>query len=371
MTTFDPAAISLLALLAITLPLSGVFMAVTPYLMPKRECFAVTIPNSAADDPRIKQLKRSYCLDVLAATALLTAATIACMLFSPERAFIAAFTVSILVLCIGSYALMLRFRLKTQTYKEERGWKADSDKRIGFVAEEAPEPLSMKWDLLFLPAVLIAAVMAATGYSSMPEQIPMQISLSGEVSNWAEKSLAIAAFPALLSAFLGACFAFSHWSIVRSKKGIDAARPAASAWAYGAFARAQSKMLVGLGTMLSFIGPLVCLSSCGAISMQQALLPLLVMIAVAIIATGGVGLVYGQNGSRLLAKMKEPDGMPADDDRHWKLGIIYWNSEDASLFVPARFGIGWTANLGRPAAWALIAAFTLVVAAFVAFSVTL
>ena len=44
--------------------------------------------------------------------------------------------------------------------------------------------------------------------------------------------------------------------------------------------------------------------------------------------------------------------MPVDDDRYWKLGIFYWNHDDASLFVPERFGIGWTINLGRPAAWA-------------------
>lgn len=371
MTTFDPTTSSLLALLAITLPFCGVFMAITPYLMPKRECFAVTIPNSAAEDPRIKQLKRSYCLTMLAVTAVLTAVTTACMLIDPERAFIAAFTVSILAVCVAGYALMLRFRFKTQAYKEERGWKAASDKRIGFVAEEAPKPLSMKWDLLFLPAIAIAAAMAAAGYSSMPEQIPMQIDFSGEVSNWAEKSPAVAAFPAVLSAFMAACFAISHWSIIRSKKGIDATRPAASAWAYGAFARAQSMMMVGLGTMLTFIGPLMCLTLCGVIALQQALLPLLIMTVVAIIAAAGVSLVYGQNGSRLLAKMEEPDGMPADDDRHWKLGIIYWNSEDASLFVPARFGIGWTTNLGRPAAWAIIVASVLVIAAFVAFSVAL
>lgn len=371
MTTFDPTAISLLALLAITLPFCGVFMAITPYLMPKRECFAVTIPNSAADDPLIKRLKRSYCLIMLAATAALTAITVACMLIDPQRAFIAAFTVSILTICIAGYALMLRFRLKTQRYKEERGWKASSDKRIGFVAEEAPKPLSMKWDLLFVPAIVIAAAMAVAGYSSMPDQVPMQVDFSGEVSNWAKKSPAVAAFPAVLSAFVAACFAISHWSIIRSKKGIDAARPAASAWAYGAFARAQSVMLVGLGAMLSFIGPLICLSLCGAISLQQAVPPLLLMVAITIIAAAGVSLVYGQNGSRLLAKMEEPDGMPADDDRHWKLGIIYWNSEDASLFVPARFGVGWTANLGRPAAWAVIGASTLVVAAFIVFSVTL
>lgn len=100
-------------------------------------------------------------------------------------------------------------------------------------------------------------------------------------------------------------------------------------------------------------------------------LPIVVMVAVTLAATFGVGVAYGQNGSRLLQKVDAPEGMPADDDRHWKLGVFYWNGEDASLFVPNRFGIGWGMNLGRPAAWAIIAAFVLIVAALVVFSVTL
>ena len=58
--------------------------------------------------------------------------------------------------------------------------------------------------------------------------------------------------------------------------------------------------------------------------------------------------------------------MPADDDAHWKLGVFYVNRDDASLFVPERFGIGWTLNLGRPGAWAVIAGFIAVTALFLA-----
>ena len=76
--------------------------------------------------------------------------------------------------------------------------------------------------------------------------------------------------------------------------------------------------------------------------------------------------MYGQNGARLLTRMSEADSMPSDDDRYWKLGIFYYNPDDASLFLPERFGIGWTINWGRPAAWALTAGFVLVTAAFVA-----
>lgn len=57
--------------------------------------------------------------------------------------------------------------------------------------------------------------------------------------------------------------------------------------------------------------------------------------------------------------------------RYWKLGIFYWNHDDASLFVPERFGIGWTINLGRPAAWTIIVGFVLVVVAFIIFSLCL
>ncbi len=72
---------------------------------------------------------------------------------------------------------------------------------------------------------------AVIGYPLMPERFATNIDLSGQVSRWVEKTPLTAAFPALTVMFLDACFAFSHWSILRSKKGIDAARPAASAWA--------------------------------------------------------------------------------------------------------------------------------------------
>ena len=84
-----------------------------------------------------------------------------------------------------------------------------------------------------------------------------------------------------------------------------------------------------------------------------------------------MSLIYGQNGSRLIARVGQSDAMPRDDDRFWKLGIFYVNRDDASLFLPERFGIGWTINWGRPAAWALVAGFVLLVAGFVVAAILL
>ncbi|WP_449138255.1 DUF5808 domain-containing protein, partial [Slackia sp.] len=57
-----------------------------------------------------------------------------------------------------------------------------------------------------------------------------------------------------------------------------------------------------------------------------------------------------------------------DNDRYWKLGVFYFNREDPSLFLPGRFGIGWTMNWARPAAWAVLAGLVIVVIAMVAFA---
>jgi uncharacterized membrane protein len=54
-----------------------------------------------------------------------------------------------------------------------------------------------------------------------------------------------------------------------------------------------------------------------------------------------------------------------DDDRFYRWGVVYYNPDDPTLFVPKRFGIGWTVNMARPLAWVLLAA-TVAVIAFAA-----
>ena len=39
-----------------------------------------------------------------------------------------------------------------------------------------------------------------------------------------------------------------------------------------------------------------------------------------------------------------------DDDRYWYGGFFYSNPDDPAMFVPRRFGIGWTLNFGHPRA---------------------
>lgn len=58
---------------------------------------------------------------------------------------------------------------------------------------------------------------------------------------------------------------------------------------------------------------------------------------------------------RAQRKANIPDDRPAapifrDDERYWIGGILYKNPDDPALFVPKRFGFGWTLNFGHPKA---------------------
>ena len=45
--------------------------------------------------------------------------------------------------------------------------------------------------------------------------------------------------------------------------------------------------------------------------------------------------------------------------------MFYFNPDDASLFLPERFGVGWTLNWARPAVWAIVVGGLAITVAFV------
>lgn len=405
-----------LVLLILTVPFTGGFMAVTPYLTPKRECFAVTVPEAAQADPQIKALKSRYAHTVVALTAAFTAAAaLAAALISQmnHSETVSNALIGVIVLCdllpmIVAFALMLRNRRKVMKIKRERGWFASRQRTVALVAEEdVPGPISLAWNLLYLPVMLFVAALGAAWYPLMPDMVPMHIDFSGNVNGYAPKAGALA-FPLVITAFLGGTFFWSHWVISRSKRPTDPGAPMTSSLAYGLFARAQSVFLLVCGLALSLvIGATFMASAAGF--MTLGVMAAVVCVACIPVFVGSIALavVYGQNGSRLLRRMElarvssaaaavSAAGISAavgeapaaaadapastdtpasafvsglmslDDDEHWKLGVLYFNPDDASLWLPERFGIGWTMNLARPAAWALLGGLVLLTVVFAA-----
>lgn len=363
---------------AMTLAL-GLLLAFTPYLMRRNECFAVTVPASAQTDPRLVALKKRYATIMLVVTAVFTVVSMvagALVVQGAAHPGSAAMGASVALECAAviapvalSFALMLRNRRKVRQIKRDEGWTATGRQTVATIAEEdAPGALPLAWSLLHVPVILGTLALGLALYPAMPDMLPMHADFAGNVSEWEPKSLAVAlGFPILLEVFLAACFAFCHLMILRSKRPADPSAPATSALAYGLFARAQSIFLLVTGLLVSGgIGILFLLSSAGFVGLGQA--GAVITVICVVILTGSVALsfVYGQAGSRVFKRMQREDVLLADDDEHWKLGILYFNPDDASVFLPERFGIGWTLNFARPAAWDIILGVVAVTAAFIA-----
>ncbi len=358
-----------LLLLVAMLPLTGLLLAATPFLMPKSEAFAVTVPAAEAHNPFILDCKRRYALIVGAATAGLTIAGVAAALSGDEGLVVGVMVVGVLLLCLGGYGLMLHFRSRVRVYKRDQGWRPCGARSSAAVAEDParlPHAISLKWNLLYLPVMAVTFALCAALYPAMPDQIPMQMSFDGEISSWMPKGLGVFAFPLLFEAFVGGAIALAHVSIVRSKRWCEPGAPATSALAYGLFARAESVALVAAGLLVAAsvgiafplaAAQMTSLDVIAAFVTAEALLVVVVSILISV--------VYGQSGSRLFARMGAADEMPADNDRFWKFGVFYCNPDDPSVFLPERFGIGWTINFARPGAWAFIAVFVVATAGFV------
>lgn len=348
----------MMATMVLLLPIVGFFMAATPYLMRRGEVFAVTVPTSEWGDPYLVKLKRGYAAIVSLVTLALTAIA---LLFAFMGNGSGALTVTIagmLVLCAGGYLLMLLYRAKTKAYKKEKGWSAPAREAVAAVGEEQiPRAISLKWNLLYIPVILVTLAIGLAGYPGMPDVIPMHADLAGNVNRWVEKGPGIIAFPLLVQLFLAVCFVFSHWTITRSKKWSEPGAPATSAVAYGMFAHAQSIYLLASGLVIATtIGISFMLSSMDAISLGQASVILMIAVIPIVIGAIAVSVVYGQAGSRVFKRIQGSDTLLVDDDGHWKLGVFYWNPDDPSLFLPERFGVGWTVNLARPVVWFIIVA---------------
>lgn len=354
--------------------LAGCFMAATPWLMPPTECFSVTVPPSARNDSRIRRYRKSYALVVgmvAVACALSLGFVLSQMLeegsSSPESQSVLASCVSTatLVPLVVGMGLMLHYRSRVRALKQTEGWSTDGHQAAAVMCEDVPRPISLAWNLLHVVLALAMGTIALTLYDRYPSQIPMSTDFAGHVT-FVPKSSGAVLFPAIFAGYLGLVFAICHAFVIVSKRPIDPEAPATSALAYGRFARAQSILLLVGGLLTSAgVGILYTLTALGIVSIVFAATALMVLILTIVIAVGIVSVRLGQSGAKLAAELRPSDRLVKDDDAQWPLGVFYFNREDPSVVVPKRFGIGWTINCARPAAWLLVAAIVLVTLVFV------
>ncbi len=340
--------------------LQGVLLAAMTSIMPPELPLGVRVPTAHAGDPVIRAAVRRFRVSQVVIWVVTAVVTIALTRSLPVLAVLLPVLLFI-ALSLVSFVVTRRAIIRA---KRDGGWFAGVPVRVtGEVTSPVHHRPPLVWPILAVVVLAVAVAIGVAEYPHLPDPIPTHFDLAGRVTATAPKSvwsvfgvLMIAAAVALLLAGL---------SVVASRftvrpVGGDTATQAATR------ARVQRGVLAALLSELSFVLAL----GISAIVVTQWLVPtsfatgwtaiLLAALVVLVVIAAVIRTRRGLSGpNRRDDPRRSPDA--PDDDRHWKGGMIYVNRDDPALWVPKRFGLGWTINLGRPAGAAIGIVLVLVV----------
>ncbi|MCL2332861.1 MAG: DUF5808 domain-containing protein [Actinomycetia bacterium] len=354
--------------MVIILGFTGVLLAIMPLLVKRSEAFAVTVPSAAFDEPDIKRIRSRYMTISLVLTAIMTVMT-AVSFFVSENAFMVVFTGAILLLVIVAFALYLNARSQVMRIKAAHGWEHEARAEVSAVIPESAStvkaPPSLWWNLLYAVIMAATLVVGLALYQRMPAQVSLQTDFAGHVTNSVPRSRSLLYYTPALQIFLGIIFSFVVWMMGRARRDIDPAHPVASAARSAVFVRVQSIFMLAMGLVLTASMAAIQLSFVDVLSINTAGIIVLVASVVMMVGLLIVSLRYGQFGARLAPRAEDEARIMRDDDRYWKLGMIYCNPDDPAVFVPKRFGVGWTNNVARPLTWVLAGGLIVLCAALV------
>lgn len=234
-------------------------------------------------------------------------------------------------------------------------------------ASLAPRPAAtLAWRALQLgpfAILLAAAIYIRMNWARIPARFPIHWGLDGRPNGWSTRSFvgiygfwlvgfSVCALSALIS------YATVHWTRQMRAGDPDAANEHRCR-------RAQLGVQLAVEYVMAVIFSGVPFGAMGPHPEQEpkgvgffvlGLFAFIFAVFAILIRTGQAGENLAKAGAG--SDLPVP-GRPIGDrtpDECWKAGIFYVNRNDPALMVEKRFGIGYTLNFGRPAAWLLLAA---------------
>lgn len=331
-----------------------------PALVPRSVPFGVRIPGARAKEPVIARQRRRYRYGV-AAISLVVAVVVLAVGNRPPLGGL-----GVAAELLGAFALFQVARRRIMAAKQREHWFGGLRQVV--VADTSlrtdPEPFPWRWAVPSIALTAATVVIGVLRYPHLPARLAIHFDAAGQADRYAPVSPG-SAFGPVAGQVVGTALLVGLAALVlRSKAQLDAEEPQTAGARHRRFVSSGARALLGLAACLSVTLLLTSLTAWKLIKLARptrALLALIPLLGVVVLLA--VFVYVGQNGSRLRIRASPGNGSAGrttvvnrDDDRYWRLGLLYVNRDDPSLLVPHRFGLGWTLNLARPAAWAIIAA---------------
>lgn len=340
--------------------------------------FGVKIPIQLIRDERVRKVKTAYIVRYLC--VMIPSFVLIMLLIEKEAWQMGLFTIFWIVVITILFVLSNRNanQIKEQLKIEYREMSAETNrKKVTVMWDE--RKLKRQLSIVFIPNWLVVGLgifLYIVKYPSLPNQIPINFDLEGNVTNYVGKSV----YSVFLILLISAIVTLGIYCLMRlnisAKKEISRFNPKEEGQN---LLIARERLNLVMSAVVLCLNILLIVTPAFAFEwipgkMNLVMISSLSILAIIILIFIIYMVTTGFSGDRLSRRDDEGTEEVKDNkiyfeksENNWRWGIIYINKDDPTLMVEKRMGGGYTLNFGNPKAiWILVAILAFVLLTLIA-----
>lgn len=323
-----------------------------PLLSKKTLFFGVNIPEEKADSKSLRLLRNKYFLYYCISNAIASVLIAYGFNKTADDSFLISLSFIFVILLSANYYYI---HLKAKKLKQEEGWIIDKKQVVIVDTQKRSNEMAISywWFIIPVSILIFGVLFSMIQYLELPDKIPGHFNAAGEVTRYDNKSLFSVFSIPLVQLGLTALM-FGLFKVLRvARITINPAKPKTSLLQGQLANRRWGIFTVLMAILLNLQLLYTQLMVLQLVDSSKSMLITMLLTGGIIVLVIITGFMTGQGGSRIRVKDEEQENpnlrlITRDDDRYWKLGMLYYNPDDPTLWVEKRFGIGWTINHGHP-----------------------
>jgi uncharacterized membrane protein len=331
-------------MLAIVALLAWVFWTVPKWSRPGIY-FAVTVPIPFLDSPEAREILHAYRWRITIHLAISVAMVLSAILDNAPAFLMAGILWLIggpLVAFIQAHRRAMPYAVEGTTVREAVLEPRRPTAPGGWIAQSGP-----------FATLIAVAVYLQLRWNEIPDRFPVHWGIDGRPNGWSSHT-PMGVYAPILMGFVVIAVIIAAGYAVRHSARVNIASTIGSV-AHDFAHRIGIFLLVVeyfLAIVFSLTGLLALMSGFGPMALLLVVMLLLAGLFIMIPWLNKGRTHPLDHGAAAAATTTIGDGTP---DACWKLGMFYFNPDDAALFVEKRFGIGYTLNFAHPSAWVCMA----------------
>ncbi|MGX7014551.1 DUF1648 domain-containing protein [Vagococcus silagei] len=348
---------SVILLMGIILLLVNVSLAFTPRVSRRSNLFGITIPGALQEHEDIQKFRHHFTIIMLLANIFILFPIVPIIAVASPDKLIEMSPIYLALGMIANFALFLvlyfdtRRKLVVLMMKNSNTLDETSKKVIvdpNFRDQKFIFPTSyfVGINLVF---VIFSIIYTMLVYDKIPQQIPTNFDAAMNPVVFSEKSFKTVFFAPMMQVFLTILFGVTNQAIYKAKQQLATNHSEQYSQNDRRFRKSSSLGMLTISLLIQVLFVGVQLITITPNSNPFIILPLVIIV---LIGTFGInlfiGFKYRQNGEELTPDINFE--MP-QDDANWKLGGIYYNKKDPSVWVMKKSGLGLTLNMARWETW--------------------